>query len=144
LNAFDSSDAIHFEFEEPLEEYFWSKPHTVSLQNSYWTEAAKIRGGLRIDNLVFEKFAPSIMGYRWIAGMKMSSTVSITVEEPVQPMEEPPTELVTRLRSGHSQQQYKPHPHGPIINRPNSINGKPLTTMLHPKPLSLLLTEYTQ
>jgi len=56
LNAFDSIDAILSEPEEPLEEYFWDEPRTVSPWNSYWTEAAKQGGGLKIDDPVFKDF----------------------------------------------------------------------------------------
>src|ERR1700687_3881242 len=54
LNAFDSMDAMILETEKPLEEYFWSEPHAVSPWNSYWTEAARYRGGLQINDPVFK------------------------------------------------------------------------------------------
>ena len=56
LNAFDSIDGILLETEEPLEAYFWDEPHKVSPWNSYWTEAAKNGGGLRINDPVFKDF----------------------------------------------------------------------------------------
>jgi hypothetical protein len=54
LNIFNSIDAVIFETEEPLEEYFWKEPHAVSPWNSYWTEAAKYGGGLQINDPVFK------------------------------------------------------------------------------------------
>ena len=56
LNAFDSFTAIVLQPEEPLEEYFWSEPQSVSPWNSYWTEATCNGGGLQIDNRVLKNF----------------------------------------------------------------------------------------
>ena len=56
LNATGSIDANLLEVEEPLEAYFWDEPQPVSPWNSYWTEAAKSGGGLKIDDPVFKDF----------------------------------------------------------------------------------------
>ena len=62
LNPFDSIDEILLETEEPLEAYFWDEPQRVSPWNSYWTEAAKSGGGLRIDDPVFKDFRTKYYG----------------------------------------------------------------------------------
>ena len=56
LSAIDSINAILSETKEPLEDYFWNEPQAVSPCNSYWTEAAKYGGGLRIDDPLFKDF----------------------------------------------------------------------------------------
>ena len=56
LNAIGSIDDYLLEAEEPLEACFWDEPQSVSPWNSYWTEAAKYGGGLKIDDPVFKNF----------------------------------------------------------------------------------------
>ena len=56
LNAFNSIDAILLETEEPLQAYFWDETQALSPWNSYWTEAAKQGGGLKMNDPVFKDF----------------------------------------------------------------------------------------
>ena len=56
LNPFDSIDTVLLEIEAPLKAYFWDEPQPVSPWNSYWTEAEKSGGGLRIDDPDFKDF----------------------------------------------------------------------------------------
>ena len=56
LNIFDSIVGILSQIEDPLEEYFWTEPQSVSLWNAYRTGATRNRGALQIDDPVFKIF----------------------------------------------------------------------------------------
>lgn len=62
LHSFASIDAVLQEPEEPLEDSFWDDPQSVSMWNSYRTEAAANRGGLKINDLVFKDFGTGYHG----------------------------------------------------------------------------------
>jgi hypothetical protein len=49
LNNFESINPILLASEEPREDHVWAELHPVSPWNNYWNEAAKYRGGLKID-----------------------------------------------------------------------------------------------